>query len=124
MASLTIAAAARYCGVARRTLQSAIKSGRLSLTPDHRLTGEFLLRHAVSSEPQAETYFRQALAIASHQQAKSWELRAAISLTRLWQRQGKRAEACELLAPVYGWFTEGFDTAALQEAKVLLDTLA
>jgi predicted ATPase len=90
----------------------------------HRLTGECLLRQAVSSEPQAATYFRQALAIASHQQAKSWELRATISLTRLWQRQGKRAEACELLAPVYGWFTEGFDTAALQEAKVLLDALA
>jgi predicted ATPase len=60
----------------------------------------------------------------ARQQAKSWELRAAISLARLWQRQGKRAEARELLAPVYGWFTEGFDTADLQEAKALLDALA
>ena len=57
------------------------------------------------------------------QQAKSWELRAAMSLSRLWQQQGKRAEARELLAPIYGWFTEGFDTADLQEAKALLEEL-
>jgi predicted ATPase len=62
--------------------------------------------------------------VARRQQAKSWELRAAMSLARLWQRQGKRAEARELLVPVYGWFTEGFDTADLQEAKALLDALA
>ena len=62
--------------------------------------------------------------VARRQQAKSWELRAAMSLARLWQQQGKRAEARELLAPIYGWFTEGFDTADLQEAKALLDALS
>ena len=72
---------------------------------------------------QAEACFQQALAIARRQQAKSWELRAAMSLSRLWQQQGKRAEAHELLAPIYGWFTEGFDTADLQEAKALLEEL-
>jgi predicted ATPase len=61
--------------------------------------------------------------MARHQQAKLLELRAAMSLSRLWQRQGKRAEARQLLAEIYGWFTEGFDTADLQEAKALLDTL-
>ena len=65
----------------------------------------------------AEACFQQALDVARHQQARSWELRAAMSLSRLWQRQGKRAAAHELLAPIYGWFTEGFDTADLQEAR-------
>jgi len=73
---------------------------------------------------QAATFFRQALALACQQQAKAWELRAAISLARLWQQQGKRGEAYELLAPIYGWFTEGFDTADLQDAKALLEALA
>jgi predicted ATPase len=78
-----------------------------------------------SSRPtEAETWFRQALDVARRQQAKSLELRAAMSLSRLWQRQGKRKAAYELLAPIYGWFTEGFDTADLQEAKVLLETLS
>ena len=72
---------------------------------------------------KAEACFQQALAIARHQQAKSLELRAAMSLSRLWQQQGKRAEAHALLAPIYGWFTEGFDTADLQEAKALLAEL-
>ena len=67
---------------------------------------------------------QQALAVARRQEAKSLELRAAMSLARLWQQQGKRQEAYELLAPVYDWFTEGFDTADLQEAKALLDALA
>ena len=71
----------------------------------------------------AEACFRHALAIARQQGAKSLELRAAMSLSRLWQQQGKQAEARELLAPVYGWFTEGFDTADLQEAKALLEAL-
>ena len=71
----------------------------------------------------AETCWSQALTIARRQEAKSLELRAAMSLARLWQQQGKHAEARELLAPVYGWFTEGFDTADLQEAKALLDAL-
>ena len=62
--------------------------------------------------------------MARQQQAKSWELRAATSLSRLWQQQGKRAEARELLVPIYGWFTEGFDTADLQDARALLDELA
>jgi predicted ATPase len=73
---------------------------------------------------EAEICFQQSLAIARRQQAKAWELRAAMSLAQLWQCQGKRAEAYELLAPVHGWFTEGFDTADLQEAKVLLEALA
>jgi predicted ATPase len=81
----------------------------------------------MSPEPdatKAEAYFERALAIARSQQAKSWELRAAMSLARLWRDQGKRAEAHDLLAPVHGWFTEGFDTLDLKEAKALLDALA
>jgi class 3 adenylate cyclase/predicted ATPase/DNA-binding winged helix-turn-helix (wHTH) protein len=87
----------------------------------HRLQGELLLRHTVPDTTQAEACFRQALEIARRQAAKSLELRAATSLSRLWQQQGKRAEARALLAPIYGWFTEGFDTADLQEAKALLE---
>ena len=90
----------------------------------HRLQGELLLRQAVPDATQAAACFQQALAIARRQQAKSWELRAATSLSRLWQQQGKRQEAHDLLAPVYYWFTEGFDTADLKDAKVLLDELA
>ena len=87
------------------------------LAEAYRLQGELLLRQAAPDAAQAEACFQQALAIARRQQAKSWELRAAMSLARLWQQQGKRAEARELLAPIYGWFTEGFDTADLQEAE-------
>ena len=94
------------------------------LAEAYRLQGELLLRQATPDAAQAEACFQQALAIARRQQAKSWELRAAISLSRLWQQQGKREEAHELLAPIYGWFTEGFDTADLQEAKALLNELA
>jgi predicted ATPase len=90
----------------------------------YRVKGELLLRQAIADIPQVEACFQQALAIARRQQAKSWELRAAMSLARFWQQQGKRAEAHELLAPIYGWFTEGFDTADLQEAKTLLEALA
>jgi predicted ATPase len=82
-----------------------------------------LLRQAVHDEEQAEACFQQALAEARRQEAKSWELRAAMSLARLWQQQGKQADARTLLAPLYGWFTEGFDTADLQEAKALLEAL-
>ena len=89
----------------------------------YRLQGERLLRQAAPDVAQAEVCFQQALAIARRQQAKSWELRAAMSLSRLWQQQGKRAAARELLAPIYGWFTEGFDTADLQDAKALLAEL-
>jgi len=74
--------------------------------------------------PEAEAWLQQALDVARHQGAKSLELHAAMNLSRLWQQQGKRAAARELLAPVYGWFTEGFDTADLQEAKALLEELA
>ena len=72
----------------------------------------------------AEAYFERALSVACHQQAKSWELRAAMSMARLWREQGKQNEARELLAPAYGWFTEGFNTLDLKEAKALLDELA
>jgi predicted ATPase len=91
----------------------------------YRLKGECLMQRTGSptSTKEAEACFQHALAVARHQQAKSLELRAAVSLCRLWQQQGKRAEACALLAPIYGWFTEGFDTADLQEAKTLLDEL-
>jgi predicted ATPase len=90
----------------------------------HRLKGELLLALSADHQAKAEACFQQALAVARHQQAKSWELRAAISLSRLWQRLGKRAEAHQLLAGIYGWFTEGFDTADLQEAEALLAELA
>jgi TOMM system kinase/cyclase fusion protein len=90
----------------------------------HRLKGELLLARAAGHDAEAETCFRQALDIARGQQARSWELRAAMSLARRWQHQGKCAAAYELLAPIYGWFTEGFDTADLQEAKALLGELA
>jgi predicted ATPase len=73
---------------------------------------------------KAEAYFERALDIARQQQAKSWELRAAMSLARLWRDQGKVQQARKLLAPVFGWFTEGFDTLDLREAKALLEELA
>ena len=77
----------------------------------------------MSKVEEAEAYFQQALEIARQQEAKSWELRAATSLARLWQSQGKKSEARDLLAPVYDWFTEGFDTADLKDAKALLERL-
>jgi len=91
----------------------------------HRLKGELTLQAgAPRAEPEAEACFQHAIEVARHQQAKSWELRAATSLARLWQQQGKTAEAHDLLAPVYNWFTEGFDTADLKDAKALLAELA
>jgi predicted ATPase len=92
----------------------------------HRLQGELLLAQAGDRQrvPEAEACLHQALDVARRQQARSWELRAATSLSRLWQQQGKCQEAYDLLAPIYGWFTEGFDTADLQEAKALLEALA
>jgi predicted ATPase len=89
----------------------------------HRLDGELRLRLDSPDEQRAEASFRRALEIAGGQHAKSWELRAATSLARLWGRQGRQTEARELLAPVYGWFTEGFGTADLIGAKALLDEL-
>src|SRR5262249_38657736 len=98
----------------------------------HRQRGELLLLQAEKSHPaqgsrdqhEAETCFQHALDLARQQQAKSLELRAAMSLARLWQHHGKRIEAYDLLTPIYSWFTEGFDTADLQEAKALLEALA
>jgi predicted ATPase/class 3 adenylate cyclase len=89
----------------------------------YRLRGVLLLRQAETQQVEAETWLQRALDVAYLQQAKSLELRAAMGLARLWQRQGQRTEAYELLAPVYHWFTEGFDTADLQEAKALLAAL-
>ena len=90
----------------------------------HRLDGELRLACDPAATPAAEACFRRAIEIARAQQARSWELRAARSLARLWRDHGRRAEAHDVLAPVYGWFTEGFDTPDLREAKALLDELA
>jgi predicted ATPase len=90
----------------------------------HRLKGELLLSLSADNHAEAEGCLHQALVIARRQQAKALELRAATSLSRLWRQQGKRTEAHQLLAEIYGWFTEGFDTADLQEARALLDALA
>ena len=99
----------------------------------YRVQGELLRVQQSTGQPAEGTRqtrseiaesFLQALGIARHQQAKLLELRAALSLSRLWQQQEKIDVACELLAPIYGWFTEGFDTADLQEARALLDELA
>ena len=88
-----------------------------------RLRGVLLLRQPGTSQTEAATWLQRALDVARRQEAKSLELRAAMSLSRLWQQQGKQAAAYDLLAPLYGWFTEGFDTADLQDAKVLLEEL-
>jgi predicted ATPase len=88
----------------------------------HRLKGEVLLSRA--DRAKAEARFKQAIDIAQAQSAKSWELRAATSLARLWAEQGERRKAHDLLAPIHGWFTEGFDTADLMDAKALLAELA
>ena len=90
----------------------------------NRVAGQIALQSPERDTAKAETYFERALAIARQQQAKSWELRASMSLARLWRDQGKVQQARELLAPVYGWFTEGFDTRDLKEAKTLLEELA
>ena len=89
----------------------------------NRVAGEIALMSPKRDAAKAEAYFECALAVARKQQAKSWELRAAMSLARLWRDQGKAQQARELLAPVYGWFTEGFDTLDLKDAKTLLDEL-
>jgi predicted ATPase len=89
----------------------------------HRVAGEIALKSPEPDAAKAQAYFDRALAVARAQQAKSWELRAAMSLARLWRDQGKRDEARDLLAPIYGWFTEGFDTLDLKEAKALLEEL-
>jgi predicted ATPase len=90
----------------------------------HRLKGELLLSLSADHQAEAEGCLHQALTVARRQQAKALELRAATSLSRLWQQQGKQTEAHQLLAQIYGWFTEGFDTPDLQDAKALLEALA
>ncbi len=90
----------------------------------YRLRGVLLLRQTGTPQAEAEAWLQRALDVARRQEAKSLELRAAMSLSRLWQQQGKRQEAYDLLAPIYHWFTEGFDTADLQDARALLAELA
>jgi predicted ATPase len=89
----------------------------------NRIAGEIALKSPEPDAAKGEDYFERALAVARQQQAKSWELRAAMSLARLWRDKGKVQQARELLAPVYGWFTEGFETRDLKEAKALLEEL-
>ena len=89
----------------------------------NRMAGEIALKSPEPDAAKAEAYFERALAVARRQQAISWELRAAMSMARLWRDQGKHHQARDLLAPVYGWFTEGFDTLDLKEAKKLLSDL-
>ena len=112
--------AGRFIGEAMTTLRTA-KENWCEAEID-RIAGEVALMS--SDTAQAESYFERALAVARQQQAKSWELRASMSMARLWRDQGKRDEARDLLAPVYGWFTEGFDTLDLKDAKALLEELA
>jgi predicted ATPase len=90
----------------------------------HRTAGEIALKLPGLDAAKAQAYFERAIAIARSQQTRSWELRAAMSLARLWRDRGKRDEARDLLAPIYGWFTQGFDTLDLMQAKALLEELA
>ena len=90
----------------------------------YRLRGVLLLRQPGTPQAEAEAWLQRALDVARRQEAKALELRAAMSLSRLWQQQGKRQEAYDLLAPIYHWFTEGFDTADLQDARALLAELS
>jgi predicted ATPase len=89
----------------------------------HRVKGELLRSLSADNTHEAESCFQRAIAIARHRHAKSWELRASTSLARLWHQQGKRSEAHKLLSEIYNWFTEGFDTGDLQEAKALIESL-
>jgi predicted ATPase len=93
-------------------------------TEINRLAGEITLRSSEPDVAKAEAYFARSLNIARQQQAKSWELRAAMNMARLWRDQGKRQQARELLAPIYGWFTEGFSTLDLKDAKALINELS
>jgi predicted ATPase len=104
--------------------QAAVSGARGWDAEIHRLRGEFAGRFPYPDPAKAEESFRTALATAREQGTRGYELRAATSLARLWGEQSRRAEARELLAPLYGWFTEGFDTADLKDAKALLDELS
>jgi adenylate cyclase len=111
-----------------RTLEEALEFVQASghqffKAESYRLKGALLLQQHTDNQAEAETCFHHALDIARSEQAKSFELRAATSLARLWYQQGKRQEAHDLLAPVYHWFTEGFDTADLKDARALLEAL-
>jgi predicted ATPase len=113
---------------ARRSIDEAITAIETTketwrAVETHCAAGQIELESPEHDLAKAETYFESALSVARQQQAKSWELRAAMSMARLWRDQGKRKQARELLAPVYGWFTEGFDTLDLKDAKALLDEL-
>ena len=90
----------------------------------YRIAGEVAWISSKSNAAKAEALLQRALTVAREQQAKSWELRGALSMARFWHDQGKRHQAHDLLGPIYGWFTEGFDTRDLKEAKALLDHLA
>ena len=90
----------------------------------YRIAGEIVLKSSEPDAAKAEAYFERALTVAHEQQAKSWELRAAMSMAKLLRDRGKQSEARDLLAPIYGWFTEGFDTLDLKQAKSLLEELA
>ena len=112
-------------GVCLTVVASGIEGGKTWFEVDvYRIAGEIARQSPNRATAKAETYFEHALAVARQQQAKSWELRAAMSMARLWYDQGKVQQARELLAPVYSWFTEGFDTRDLKEAKALLVLLA
>jgi predicted ATPase len=113
--------ARRFIGEAMTTMEATKE--RWYEAEVYRMAGEIALK-SPESVTKAEAYFQHALAVARAQQAKSWELRAALSMARLRRDQGKRNEALDLLTPVHNWFTEGFDTLDLTEAKVLLDALA
>jgi predicted ATPase len=120
----------RMSGQWQVALESVAEARRLSEETEDRwcqaetvrLSGDVLF--AMGDPAAAEASYREAIAIAQQQSAKLWELRAKMSLARLWRDQGKRAEACNLLASIYEWFTEGFGTPVLQEAKALLEELA
>jgi predicted ATPase len=118
---------ARRAGLGRRRLAEAADlvettKERWAEAEIHRMRG--MLLRSMQEDAAAEDSYHRAFAVARRQQAKSWELRAAMSLALLWRDQGKPQQARELLAPVYGWFTEGFDTRDLKEAKALLGELA
>jgi predicted ATPase len=121
-----LCAEAGHAAEGLRALASIADADRLAyLAPEvHRLEGELLLCQAAPRAADAERCFRTAIDIARERSEKSLELRATASLSRLWNEQGKREEARRLLAEIYAWFTEGFDTSNLREAKALLDKLA
>jgi predicted ATPase len=114
--------AGRYIDEALTAIEAAKE--RLYEAEINRVAGEITLLMSRSSAAKAEGHFERALSLARAQQAKSWELRAATSMARLWNDQGRGGEARDLLAPIHGWFTEGLDTLDLTDAKALLDTLA